>query len=205
MRREEQALSANEAACVTGVPLKRLHRIIDAGLLGDAVGNRTGGRVVSIPALVGLKLAHETTDILTLEGRRRLVRRLLDDPEAKSVQEDAVSVDLREMRRRVQRGLTTLREAREMVSIDKEVMSGAPCFKGTRIPVHDIANMFANGDNIEVLLHAYPALSARNIEAALVYAGAYPRSGRPRRQPPWRKTKPIESIKINFDDLPPVS
>ena len=27
-------LSANEAACVTGVPLKNVHRIIDTGLLG---------------------------------------------------------------------------------------------------------------------------------------------------------------------------
>ena len=30
------SLSASEAACVTGVPLKQVHRIIDAGLLAGA-------------------------------------------------------------------------------------------------------------------------------------------------------------------------
>ena len=84
-RLDEHALSANEAACVTGVPLKRVHRIIDAGLLGEAVRTRKGVRAILVTALVGLKLAHETTGILTLDGRRRLVRHLLDDPDAKII------------------------------------------------------------------------------------------------------------------------
>ncbi len=71
MRLEELALSANEAACVTGVPPKQVHRIVDAGLLGDSVKSRKGARVILKHALVGLRLAHKTTDILTLEGRRR--------------------------------------------------------------------------------------------------------------------------------------
>ena len=56
-----QTLSANEAACVTGVPLKQVHRIIDAGLLGSAATNHKGSRAVLRDGLVGLKLAHETT------------------------------------------------------------------------------------------------------------------------------------------------
>ena len=75
-------LSANEAACVTGVPLKQVHRIIDTGLLGSAVGTRNGSRVILHGGLVGLKLAHETTDVLTLDGRRRLIRYLFDNPRA---------------------------------------------------------------------------------------------------------------------------
>ena len=31
-----QTLTANEAACVTGVPLKQVHRIIDTEILGSA-------------------------------------------------------------------------------------------------------------------------------------------------------------------------
>ena len=56
MRSEETVLSANEAAYVTGVPLKQVHRIIDAGLLGDSVKSRKGARVILNHALVGLKL-----------------------------------------------------------------------------------------------------------------------------------------------------
>jgi hypothetical protein len=33
-------MTANEAASVTGVPLRQVHRIIDAGLLGGAVKRR---------------------------------------------------------------------------------------------------------------------------------------------------------------------
>ena len=31
-----RTLTANEAACVTGVPLRQVHRIIDTGVLGSA-------------------------------------------------------------------------------------------------------------------------------------------------------------------------
>ena len=50
-----RTLSANEAACVTGVPLRQVHRIIDAGLLGNAAARREGSRAVHCDALVSLK------------------------------------------------------------------------------------------------------------------------------------------------------
>ena len=91
-------LSANEAACVTGVPLRQVHQIIDAGLLGAAAARRDGSRIVYCDGLVSLKLAHETTSILTLDGRRRLVRYLLGHPEAESACVRDVSVDVRSMK-----------------------------------------------------------------------------------------------------------
>ena len=55
-------LSANEASCVTGVPLKQVHRIIDIGLLGRAAEKDRGSRTVFHDGLVCIRLAHETTD-----------------------------------------------------------------------------------------------------------------------------------------------
>ena len=75
-------LSANEAACVTGDPLKQVHRIVDIGLLGSAAKKREGSRAVLRDGLVCIRLARGTTDLLTLDGRRRLVRYLLDNPDA---------------------------------------------------------------------------------------------------------------------------
>lgn len=40
MKHEEPVLSTNEAACVTEVSLKQVHRIIDGGLLSGAVKAR---------------------------------------------------------------------------------------------------------------------------------------------------------------------
>lgn len=196
---EDWALSANEAACVTDIPLKQVHRFIDAGLLGDAVNIRNGARIVPATALVGLKFAEATTGILTLEGRRRLVRRLLDDPEAKTVREEAVSVDVRPMKREIQRGLANLETAKKTIAIDREILGGEPCFKGTRIAVHDIADMLANSGDVSAVLTAYPALNDRQVAAAAIYAKAYPRRGRPRRDPAWRKAGQHVSKEVKLE------
>src|SRR5947209_2785911 len=66
VNRESGLMTANEAASVTGVPLRQVHRIIDAGLLGGAVKRRHHSRMLTRNALVGLKLAHDTADVLTL-------------------------------------------------------------------------------------------------------------------------------------------
>ena len=195
------SLSASEAACVTGVPLKQVHRIIDAGLLAGAAQGGNRARAVRRDGLVGLKLAHETMNILTLDGRRRLVRYLLDHPEAMTARERHVSVDLRSMQGDVRKGLSLLAKARGTVSCDDAVLSGVPCIKGTRIPAHDIAEMLANGDSAESIREAFPQLSDAQIELAAFYARAYPRRGRPRREPFWRGREPAASSDTTLDEL----
>lgn len=193
--------SANEAACVTGVPLKQVHRIIDTGLLDAAASGGRRSRSVQRDALLGLKLAYETTDLLTLDGRRRLVRYLLDHPDARTARERDVSVSLRAMKGEVRKGLSRLARARNAVACDDAVLSGTPCIKGTRIPVHDLADMLANGDSIEAILEAFPQLSETHVELAAFYAEAYPRRGRPRSEPFWRGRSPIASSETTLDAL----
>jgi len=202
--RSVEALSASEAASVTGVPVKQVHRIVDAGLLEGAVENRRGSRVILTRGLVGLKFAHETADLLSAEGRRRLVRRLLDRPGVKAVAEKAVTVDVRPMEAEIRRGISTLDRAKKMVVVDKEVVGGTPCIKGTRILVHDIAALVANGDAKADILTAYPQLAAEQIDLAVVYAEAYPRRGRPRQKPEWRKSTPLSVEELSVRDLPQV-
>ena len=172
-----RTLTANEAACVTGVPLRQVQRIIDTGVLGAAAARREGSRLLHCDGLVSLKLVHETTAIFTLDGRRRLVRYLLDRPEAETACVDDVSVDVREMKEEVRRGLSRLGHARETVTIEDAVLAGTPCVKGTRIPACDIAEMLANGDGIGAIRDAWPVLTVGQIEAAALYARAYPPAG----------------------------
>lgn len=58
----------------------------------------------------------------------------------------------------------------ERISIDPKVCHGQACIKGTRIPVHQIVSMLANGDTIEDLLEAYPSITREDILACLEYA-----------------------------------
>ena len=194
-----RTLTANEAACVTGVPLRQVHRIIDTGVLGSTATRLEGSRRVHCHGLVSLKLVHETTAIFTLDGRRHLVRYLLDHPEAETACVDDVSVDVREMQEEVQRGLSRLARARETITVDDAVLSGVPCVMGTRIPAHDIAEMLANGDSVVAILGAWPGLTPAQVDAADCYARAYPRRGRPRIAPAWRARIPVSSGEAALD------
>ena len=58
----------------------------------------------------------------------------------------------------------------ERISIDSKICHGQACVKGTRIPVHQIVHMLANGDTVEELLAEYPSLFREDIMACLDYA-----------------------------------
>lgn len=58
------------------------------------------------------------------------------------------------------------------ISIDPQICHGQACIKGTRIPVHQIIAMLANGDTIEDLLAEYPSITRADILACLDYAAA---------------------------------
>ena len=49
------------------------------------------------------------------------------------------------------------------------VQGGAPCIRGTRIPVWVLAAMHKQGDTADDILEAYPNLSAAQVHAALAY------------------------------------
>ena len=58
------------------------------------------------------------------------------------------------------------------IVIDPKVCHGQACIKGTRIPVHQILGMLANGDTIEELIEEYPSLTRQDVLACLDYAAA---------------------------------
>ena len=62
-------------------------------------------------------------------------------------------------------------------------MGGDPVFRGTRVPVHLIAQLVAQAGKPAELIESYPRLTAEMIRLAPVFAAAYPLRGRPRRQP----------------------
>ncbi len=194
-------MTANEAASVTGVPLRQVHRIIDAGLLGGAVKRRDKARLLVPNALVALKLAHQTADVLTLHSRRAVIAASIRRPRQSMIRTDLVAVDVRPAARAVRSGLSQLSKARGIVSSAPGVLGGTPVFKGTRIPVHDIADMLANGDKPAAIVKAYPPLDEDRVRLAAIYALAYPPRGRPRTKSPRRVRPPKASDTLAFDDL----
>jgi len=177
---KSQTLTANEAAAASRVPLKQVNRIIDAGLLEGAVEIRRGARMIRLPALMALKLAYVTADILKPAARRDAVLNVLTKPALPTIKDRPVRMEMAFLEAELREGMEDLARTKAMVAIDPEIMGGAPCFEGSRIPVHDIADMLANGDAPAAIARAYPNLDDRRIKLALVYASAWPRRGRPR-------------------------
>jgi uncharacterized protein (DUF433 family) len=200
-----EMLTANEAASVTRVPLKQVHRIIDAGLLRGRVETRRGSRVIVGSGLIGLRLAWLMADTLTPAARRRIVETAIANDAATVVLDDPLKVDLKPIAAEVKTGLSRLRKAKAMVARDPGILGGQPVFAGTRVLVHDVSDMLANGDSVEAIHAAYPQLTADQIGLAADYALAYPCRGRPPANPAWRAVPAKSSRATRLDDLPAAS
>lgn len=60
----------------------------------------------------------------------------------------------------------------ERITIDPDMMRGAPCIRGLRIPVATVLGQLAAGVTPESILEDFPDLEADDIPAALEYAAA---------------------------------
>lgn len=60
----------------------------------------------------------------------------------------------------------------ERISIHPEVCHGQACIKGTRIPVHQVIRMLANGDAMEEIIEDFPPITEADIIACLNYAAS---------------------------------
>ncbi|MFA4829686.1 MAG: DUF433 domain-containing protein [Thermodesulfovibrionales bacterium] len=58
----------------------------------------------------------------------------------------------------------------ERISVDKNIMHGKPCIRGTRIPVYLILDLLAGGSTIKDILDDYPDITEEDIRACVEYA-----------------------------------
>ena len=75
-------------------------------------------------------------------------------------------------------------ELESFVVSDPEIMGGLPVIRGTRIPVHLVADMIAQGATEEEILSGYPTLTADDLPRAVRYAAAHPLE-EPSAKHPW--------------------
>ena len=60
--------------------------------------------------------------------------------------------------------------AEEWIVVDREVLSGKPIIKGTRISVAFVLQLAASGMSVDDILAGFPHLSRDGVLAALEYA-----------------------------------
>ena len=186
-----------QAAAVTGLPLKSVQKAIDAKLVPVQVRQTEGisRRCLSDIALICLRLEAEGLKHLPATLRRRIYKSVIRTPQEQRIRfSDVLLVDVARARKGLTAELSRLRKAERMVVSDPDILSGTPVFRGTRVPVHSVAEMLAYGTSREEILEGYPSLNQQHVQLAGIYAASHPRRGRPPVQP-WTGTKPIHRIR----------
>jgi uncharacterized protein (DUF433 family) len=200
MQAHDTLFTPTEAAVLTGLTLKAVNNAIDKKTISAVAGDE-GGRLLDARALVSLALERRLADRVAPELRRQVFEALASSPRnTVSLEGGLVKIDLREPRREVATSLRDLRRARRLVVSDPDIVGGEPVFRGTRVPVHMIAGLVAQGSAQAELLAGYPRLTAEMIRLAPVYAAAYPLRGRPRQQP-WRDNQPVRRARRRLDTI----
>lgn len=191
-RTSARALSPREAAFVTDLPEKTINQAIDRAEVETLPARRAEDRerTLAFPDLVYLRLRSHVGSLLSAEGKRRL-RHELGQAAGGPKHPDVISigpinvhvaVEVRALREK----LKEMERVWSFVAINPEVRAGEPVVRGTRISVHTLADLAAQGAPEEELLEDYPSLSRESLDAALTWARMYPRRGRPPSPPPWK-------------------
>jgi uncharacterized protein (DUF433 family) len=53
------------------------------------------------------------------------------------------------------------------IKVDPEIMSGTPCFAGTRVPVRTLFDVLAHGDPLSEFLRGFPSVEPEQAVAVL--------------------------------------
>src|SRR5579859_3821992 len=157
MPAEIEFLTPPEAAVVASVTVRDINRVIDERILPERFYTLKGGRHLHVTACPLVGFYFHAAKAITAEERGLLIRRLSDEintvmehrpiaqwrkwskPTDWTVNDGFLTVSLWEFATGAEDRHAKLGEAREMVVEDPDILDGTPVFRGTRVPVYDIA------------------------------------------------------------------
>ncbi|RYZ66366.1 MAG: DUF433 domain-containing protein [Proteobacteria bacterium] len=61
-------------------------------------------------------------------------------------------------------------EIKELITVDPDILSGTPVFKGTRVSIETLFDHLEAGDSLEVFLDDFPSVSREQAVALLEVA-----------------------------------
>ena len=174
-----ETLTLAEAGYVLNRSATALNKAVDSGVI-RARQRRVGSAVQRLlgPAEMRfLLIAGRLEKDLTPAGRRRLyeaIRQL--STEVHRVTLGEIVLDLAKVDADLDSGLRRLDDVRRGVEAGEE--RGEPFIKGSKIPVYLVAAL-AREQSAAEIVEDFPSLSRDQVEAAIEYAKAYPKRGRP--------------------------
>jgi len=206
-------LTIGEVAAIADIDRKSVNRMIDDGvlpksflLMRKASNNaKKNHRFLKPSACPMVRFNATTGSLVSPQMRTRVfkrIHRIIKEGATTTVlEEGALSLDLSIVLSETFERMLALARAEADVTIDHGRRGGTPLLCGTRIIVHELADL-AKQEPLESILAAFPSLTAERIENAKIYAKAHPLTGRPRKKPEWRESgQRISSTKVDLRTL----
>ncbi|MER8784349.1 DUF433 domain-containing protein [Mesorhizobium sp. M1006] len=169
----------SEAGYVLDRSTTTLNKAVDTGVI-RAKQRRVGKavqRLVGPAELRFLRLADELEKDLTPSGRRRLYEALRKlSASTHMVRWGKLDLDLARIDSDLEVRLARLEHIRNWV--DRSEDQSEALIRDTGIPAHLVAAL-SKEQTVEEILSDFPSLSKTQVEAAIEYAKAYPKRGRP--------------------------
>ena len=189
--RSPETYSPAEISAVTGASVRAVYKAMDERLPRGLSVQRDRQQYLTRWGAVCFVIDREMPKDVPVAVRRHLYTTILEHQSTARVQHDrgilSYVVDVKAVADRVDGDLARYRDAMALIVEDAAIQGGAATFRGTRILVHQIADLLAQGVGQAELREDYPRLTPAMLAAAPVYARAHPKRGRPK-APHWRKS-----------------
>jgi uncharacterized protein (DUF433 family) len=190
-----ERLTISEAEAVTGVKKTNINRLLDDGHFNLLWEVDSGRRMLELDLCVFVKFHEDTGKLLAPKARHKVWSMFVEKVNSLRtplvhtsnrkdmnklifVLDSALSVDMTPHCLHVKSSWDTLRRSRAEISIDPDIRGGVPVIAGTRIGAYEVSDLVDNA-GVEEVLEMYPSLDREKVDAAVLYAKANPRTGRP--------------------------
>lgn len=189
MSRATEALVAPaEAAFIAGISDRDVNRIIDECLLPESLYDKGHRRRFRKLVCGFARFYFDTDKDLTKSLWHGVIQQITDKVLLRVDRDDLLSLtrpivhgdwtvemsfgtlELDEFMIHTQRRARLVDRAHQLIVEDSQTMGGEPVFKGTRIPVQNVAASLKLGIGSDRILEAYPDLSKEMVSVAEVYA-----------------------------------
>ena len=182
-------LHVGEVSVATGIDVRRIHRMIDDRILPRyacaKLGKRRAIRGFAVPlvsfcaAFAGKfdrRFRFEVMRFIADFTRKNWTDLLRNPRKAKRLRfdSDGVSISVGVQVSEAMDGLGRWVEAKSLIVENPNMRGGIPTIRGTRVGVHEVAGYMEIESMDEILRH-YPTLTRKDLEAAAMFAKAFPR------------------------------
>ena len=189
--RAPETYSPAEVSAVTGASVRAVYKAIGERLPSGLSVLRDRQQYLTRWGAVCFMIDQAMPKDVPVAVRRHLYAAILERQSTARVRHDrgvlSYVVDVKAVADRLDGSLARYRDAMALIVEDQSIQAGAATFRGTRILVHQIADLLAQGADEAELRTDYPRLTPAMLAAAPIYARAHPRRGRPK-APAWRKS-----------------